>query len=74
MRIKKRAGKKSEFIGLRLSLEDLNKIRQRALLYCEGNISEFMLYAAINYTISRKDLDEKLPENILAPAKLPHNH
>lgn len=63
MRIKKRAGKKSEFVGLRLSLDDLNKIRQRALLYCDGNISEFILYAALNYTISRKDLDDSLPEN-----------
>lgn len=71
MRIKKRAGKKSEFIGLRLSLEDLNKIRQRALLYCEGNISEFILYSALNYTISRKDLDDSLPENKIAPKKLP---
>lgn len=65
MRIKKRVGKKSEFIGLRCSLEDLNKIRQRALIYCEGNISEFILYAALNYHISRKDLDESLPENKL---------
>lgn len=71
MRIKRRNGKKTEFIGMRLSLEDLNRIRQRALLYCEGNISEFMLYAALNYHISRKDLDEKLPENAIAPAKLP---
>jgi hypothetical protein len=71
MRIKKRSGKKTEFIGLRMSKEDKNKIMQRALLYCEGNISEFLLYAALNYEISRKDLDMKLAENHIAPKKLP---
>lgn len=71
MRFKKRAGKKTEFIGLRMSLEDKNKIFQRALLYTEGNLSEFILYAALNYTISREDLDQRLPENVIAPKKLP---
>jgi len=74
MRIKKGPGKKSEFIGLRLTLKDLNKIRQRSLIYCEGNISEFVLYAALNYTINRKDLEEGALENLFTPTRLPQGN
>lgn len=57
MRLKKSKLKKTEFVGLRVSQDELNRIKQRALLYCEGNVSEFMLYAALNYEIKEKDLE-----------------
>ena len=59
MRLRRMKEKKSEFIGLRVSVEELNRIKQRALLYCEGNMSEFILYACLNYEIKEKDLEQK---------------
>lgn len=57
-RLKKVSHKKSEFVGVKLTLEELNKIKQRALLYCNNNISEFMRYCALNYAIKEEDLED----------------
>ena len=41
---------KKSFVGFKVCESDKNKIRQRALLYCKGNVSEYLLKAALSYS------------------------
>lgn len=53
--------KKIRNIVFRCSDEDFNQIKQLALLYSAGNMSEYCLYAIKNFQITEKDLDIKRP-------------
>lgn len=57
MRLKKKKKTKHHFIGLRASDEEHNEIKIKANLYTDGNISEWMLYAARNYQPKRDELE-----------------
>ena len=57
VRLKKVKKQKTRHIGIRTTDKEYNEIKKRALLYTEGNVSEFMLYAAKNYEIKEKDLE-----------------
>jgi len=58
MKEKKRK-RKSQKIEVRVSEEFKNKVKQKALLYCEGNLSEYILSALENYKPRREDLEIK---------------
>ena len=61
---------KTHFIGVRLTEEQYNEIQIKANLYTEGNKSEFVLYAALNFEPNYEDLeDDELDELIKASAK-----
>lgn len=67
MRLKKQKEYKTQFIGLRCTDEQYNKIKTAALLYTEGNISEFCLYALINFEIDSDDLEKDKAPILEAP-------
>jgi len=53
--------RKSEKIEIRVSKEYKNKLKQKALLYCEGNLSAFITTALNNYVPRREDLEIENP-------------
>ena len=57
MRIKKRKHSKEEMIGARVNKEEFNKIKLNANLYTEGNLSEWIVYAALNCKPNKTDLE-----------------
>lgn len=48
---------KTEFIGFKCSKADREEIRLKSFVYTEGNMSEFILYAAKNFEPSYEDLE-----------------
>lgn len=58
MRLKKKKTKqiKNKLIALRVTDKDYKLIKRKALLYCEGNISEFITYASRNFLPSKDEL------------------
>ena len=58
---KKKTKRKTHKIEVRVSLDFKNILKQKALLYCGGNLSEYILAALSNYEIKGKDLEEKSP-------------
>jgi len=49
MRLKKRKENRKYFAAARVTEAEYNKIKLRAGLYCEGNISDWVVSAALNY-------------------------
>lgn len=66
MRLKRPLELKSERIDLRLTKSQKAKLKQKATLYCEGNMAEWVLYAALNFVPGREDLED---DEIKTPAK-----
>lgn len=60
-RIKRNKNYKTKFIGVRCTDEEYNKVKIRANLYTEGNLSEYVLYSSINFKVESSDLEEKAP-------------
>lgn len=58
-RIKRDKKYKTEFMGIRCTNEQFNRIKTKSLLYTDGNLSEYVLYAALNFNVSDKDLENK---------------
>ena len=58
MRLKKQKDNKNETIGARVNNEQLNKIKLNANIYTDGNLSEWLVYAALNCKPQKKDLTE----------------
>ena len=59
MRLKrKKAIKKTEFLICRCKKTEKNKIKRKANLYCEGNVSEWLIHASINYLPNKEDLEK----------------
>lgn len=56
MRLKKKKERKEDQIQIRCKTSEKNEIQAKANLYTEGNLSEFILYAAKNYVPSKKEL------------------
>ncbi len=68
MRLKRPVESKNERIDLRLTKAQKNKIKQKAELYCEGNVAEYVLYASLNFVPGKEDFEQ---EEIKTPAKKP---
>lgn len=61
---------KTEFIGIRCTEEQLNEIKIKANIYTEGNVSEYVLYTALNFEVNYEDLEApELDELIKNSAK-----
>lgn len=59
MRLKKNKKEtKDETIKFRLSLAHANKIQQKANIYTDGNVSEYVLFAALNFIPDKTDMEK----------------
>lgn len=59
LRLKSQNISKDSQHTFRCTSEEMNKIRQKAELYTGGNISQWVLYCAMNYVPSGDELEEK---------------
>ncbi len=59
MRLKKKKIYKTRTIGFRCTEEEFQKIQMRSLHWTDGNASEFCLYAAMNYSVKKDDIEEE---------------
>lgn len=59
MRLKKNKNNKSERITFRSTIDDSHKIQQKANIYTDGNISEYVLFASLNFVPSKDDFEEE---------------
>ena len=57
---KKRRRKETK-IEVRVTEEFKNNLKKKALLYCKGNVSEYIINALENYWPSKDDLEIKKP-------------
>ncbi len=69
MRLKKRNNVKDEKISFRLSRTELNSIVAKAKTYCEGNISEWLIYAALKYVPSGDELEDEIKAPRVSPGR-----
>ena len=53
---KKRTGR----VNIRCLETEENKITRKAMLYTDGNISEYVLYAALNFVPSKEDFEKEI--------------
>lgn len=58
MRLKKNKNTKSITKNFRVNHKELNKMKLKANVYCEGNLSEWIIYAAINHRPKGSDLEK----------------
>ena len=49
---------KKHQLNIRVSQEQKNFLKSKALLYTEGNVSEYLIYAALNFVPSKEDFEE----------------
>lgn len=57
VRLKTTKDNKTGRITFRCKVKEENKIKQKANIYCEGNISEYILYAALNFVPGKEDFE-----------------
>lgn len=48
----------TEHIRIRCTEQDKKLIKLKASLYCDGNLSEYMLYTALNYQPVTEDFEK----------------
>ncbi len=58
MRLKKKKEYKAYVIQLRLTEKDKNRLKQKANIYTEGNVSELLLYAGLNFIADKNELEQ----------------
>lgn len=58
MRLKKAKSNKTSGISLRCKEREFNKIKQKANIYADGNVSEYMIYAAIHFIPGKEDFED----------------
>ena len=56
--IKKNKAYRIGKIGLRCTEKEKNQLQIKANLYTKGNLSEYVLFAALNYAVKRNDLEK----------------
>lgn len=61
MRLKKQIKNKVEKVETRCTKDEKMSIRRKSQLYCEGNISEWVLYAALNFVPDQTDFEDEKP-------------
>jgi len=62
MRLKSMKRYKTKFIGIRCTEAEYNEIKIKSLLYTDGNISEYMMYAVMKFKPSKQDILEEAPK------------
>jgi len=58
MRLKKQNKYKEKTVAFRVTDRDLNKIKIKAGLYTDGNISEWVTYAALKYRPMKDEIEK----------------
>ncbi|MCP3684535.1 MAG: hypothetical protein GY861_17860 [bacterium] len=58
MRLKKKNNTKTETISFRVSKSELNKMKIKAQLYTEGNLSEWIVFSTLNHRPNKGDFEE----------------
>jgi len=64
MRLKKAKQEKNSTVATRCTIPEHNKIQQKANIYCDGNVSEYLLYAALNFVPGREDFEKEGWEDV----------
>jgi hypothetical protein len=57
MRLKKKKDVKTKTVSVRLSEKDLNKLKIKAGMYTEGNVSEWIVFAGLEHRPNKVDLE-----------------
>jgi len=60
MRLKKPKTNKTQRITFRCVESDMNAMMRKACIYTEGNLSEYILYAALNFVPSKEDFEKEI--------------
>lgn len=69
-RLKRDKVYKVKMVAFRCTDEEFNELKIKANIYSEGNVSEYVLYAAINFEVNYEDLEApELDEIIRQSAK-----
>jgi hypothetical protein len=58
MRLKKNKQNKTNNFSFRCTDSEANKIQAKANIYNDGNVSEYLVYAALNFIPGKEDLDD----------------
>jgi hypothetical protein len=59
MKIKKNKDNKTMVKSFRVNQFELNRMQLKANIYCEGNLSQWIIYSSLNYKPKGKDIDKK---------------
>jgi len=70
MRLKKNKNNKTERLVSRCTDEDKNKAQQKANIYTDGNLSEYILFAALNFVPNKDDFEKEKKWNMLGLFKM----
>ena len=57
MRLKTKKTTKETYVKFRIEQKVKNKLQQKANIYTDGNLSEFMIYAGLNFIPSKEDFE-----------------
>lgn len=63
MRLKHKKEYKTSKILFRCTEKQRHEIKAKALLYCDGNISEYALYAVLDFIPGKSDFEIEAPKN-----------
>ena len=58
MRLKKQKQNKTEKKDFRCTEDEANIIQRKANIYTDGNVSEYCLYAALNFVPGKEDFEK----------------
>jgi hypothetical protein len=58
MRLKKDKQSSDDQVKARCKTSEKNSIQRKANLYTDGNLSEWIIYASINYVPSKSELEK----------------
>lgn len=56
MRLKRKKEYRTEHLRVRCKEEIKNELQRKANIYTEGNLSEYILFAALNFVPKKSDL------------------
>ena len=56
-RIKKNRIYRTEYVAFRCTPEEKKLLKLKSNIFTEGNMSEYILYAALNYNVKYNDLE-----------------
>jgi hypothetical protein len=62
MRLKKNEKYKTVRMELRCKPSEKNRVQQKANIYTEGNLSEYILFASLNFVPSKEDFEKDKKE------------
>lgn len=59
MRLKRAQKNKTETKKFRCTKREENALQRKANIYTEGNLSEYMIYAGLNFVAGKEDFEVK---------------